>query len=215
MGAGGEVVRVVVADDHPVYREGMARAVRQHAELELVAECADGTEALAAIERLAPDVALLDVRMRGVDALEILAALASTGLDSRVLLLSVDATGTVVHEAVALGAAGYLSKEEDRERICDAIVAVAKGATVFSPQTHAALARDIRLRGAEATPALSAREQEILVLTADGVSAPEIGQRLHLSPATIKTHLGHIYAKLGVSNRAAAVAAAMRRRILR
>ena len=136
-------------------------------------------------------------------------------LGTRVILLSAHVGSEVVYQAVAAGASGYLSKEAEAGQICDAVVAVARGETVLAPQIQAALAGEIqRHADLRERPALSEREREVLVRIADGLSAPEIGAQLHLSPATVKTHLQSLYDKLGVSERAAAVAEAMRRGLL-
>lgn len=119
-----------------------------------------------------------------------------------------------MYRAVASGAGAYLSKESTRERICDAVAAVARGEVVLSAEVQAGLASEIQIRERDGRPALTPREHEILVLTADGQSAPAIGGQLHLSQSTVKTHLKSLYEKLGVSDRAAAVAEAMRRGLL-
>lgn len=207
-------VRVVVADDHPLYREGVVRAVRERPEFELVGEAADGRTALDAIRELVPDVAVLDVKMPELDGLQVLNAIRRDGLATRVVLLSAFLDGAVVFEAVAAGASAYLSKDAGRPEICDAIAAVARGETVLSREAQAGIASEVRTRGHVDRPALTSREQEVLVLVAEGHAAPEIGRRIYLSTATVKGHLQSIYEKLGVSDRAAAVAEAMRRGLL-
>ena len=207
-------VRVIVADDHPLYRESVVRAVKERPEFELVGEVSDGREALAEIRRLQPDVAVLDLKMPELDALQVLNAVQRDGLGTRVVLLSAFLEGALVFQAVAAGAAAYLSKDADRRQVCDAIAAVARGETVLDPDAQAGIAGEVRVRGRAARPALTSREREILVYVAEGRGAPEIGTLLHLSPATIKSHLQSIYEKLGVSERAAAVAEAMRRGLL-
>jgi two-component system, NarL family, nitrate/nitrite response regulator NarL len=206
--------RVLVADDHPLYREGVVRAIKDRPDLELVAECDDGRSALDEIKRLKPDVAVLDVKMPSLDGTAVLNAVERDGLATRVVFLSAYVDGAVVYSAIAGGAAAYLSKEADRRQICDAIAAVARGETILAPEAQAGIAREVRLRREEDRPALTAREQEILELTAAGRSAPQIAGELFLSTATVKTHLQHLYEKLGVSDRAAAVAEAMRRGLL-
>lgn len=207
-------VRVIVADDHPLYRESVVRAVKDRPEFELVGEAADGRTVLEDIRRLEPDVAVLDYKMPELDGLQVLNAVRRDGLPTRVVLLSAFLEGAVVYQAVAAGAAAYLSKDADRARICDAIAAVARGETVLSPEAQAGIATEVRVRGRVERPALTGREHEILVLVADGRAAPEIAGQLHLSPATVKGHLQAIYEKLGVSDRAAAVAEGMRRGLL-
>lgn len=201
---------VLVADDHPVFRDGLVRALRTRSEFEVVAEVGDGRAALDEIRRSAPEVALLDVKMPGIDGLRLAHAIARDKLPTRVVLVSAHATPEVVYRAISLGAAAYVSKEASREEICDTVAAVARGETRLSAEIQQDLVAQIRVRSREGGPALSPREREVLVLVADGLSAPDIAGRLHLSTATIKTHLQSLYEKLGVSDRAAAVARAMR-----
>jgi two-component system nitrate/nitrite response regulator NarL len=206
---------VLVADDHPLFRDGISRAVGQRDDLELVASVADGRQALEAIRRHAPDVAVLDVRMPGMDGVEVLKAVKEDGLDTRVLLLSAYTDSPIVYAAVTAGAGGYLSKDADRSAICDAIAAVARGEPALDPRVHAGLFEEVRRhRAPPEPPLLTDREQEVLELIADGLTAPTIATRLEISATTVKTHLGHLYEKLGVSDRAAAVAEGMRRGLL-
>ncbi len=209
-----ESVRVFVADDHPVYREGLVRAVRDRPELELVGQSGDGRAALPAIRTLLPDVAVLDVRMPGLAGPDVLNAIVREHLPTRVVFLSAHLDAELVYRAIAMGAAAYLSKEADRAEIFDAVAAVARGQTVLAPAIMSGLAAQIQLREARHRPVLSPREQEILRLIADGGSTPEIARRLQLSPSTVKSHLQSLYEKLGVSDRAAAVASAMRSGLL-
>jgi two-component system, NarL family, nitrate/nitrite response regulator NarL len=207
-------IRVVIADDHPVYREGIVRAVRERPDLELVGEAATGREALAQIRELSPDVAVLDMKLPDVDGRQVLDAIRGDGAATRFLFLSAYVDSELVYAAVGGGASGYLSKDATRRQICDAIAAVARGDPVLAPAVHDGLMREIQLRAAHDSPVLTRRERDVLELTADGLSAPEIGRRLYLSAATVKGHLQHVYGKLGVSDRAAAVAEAMRRGLL-
>jgi two-component system nitrate/nitrite response regulator NarL len=207
-------VRVLVADDHPLFRDAIVRAVRERPDFELVAEAADGRTALQAIREQRPDVAVLDLRMPELDGLQIAAALRRDGVPTRVVLLSAFLDGAMVYRAVAAGAAAYLTKEADRGEVCDTIAAVARGETVLAPEAQAGLAAEVRLRAAPEGPALTPREREVLGMVAQGSSAPDIARALHLSAATVKGHLQSLYEKLGVSDRAAAVAEAMRRGLL-
>ncbi|MEA2441946.1 MAG: two-component system, NarL family, nitrate/nitrite response regulator NarL [Thermoleophilaceae bacterium] len=207
-------VRVFVADDHPLVREGLLRAVGDEPRLELVGSAANGREALEGIRDLRPDVALLDVKMPELDGIAVVRAVAREALDTRVVFLSAYVDSAVAYRALAEGAAGFLSKEASAKAVCEAIVAAARGETVMSSEVQSGIAEEIRLRAAPERLSLSARENEVLVLIADGLSAPDIGKRLHLSPATVKGHLQSLYEKLGVSERAAAVAEAMRRGLL-
>ena len=200
----------MVAHRHPLYREAVSRAVKLRPELELVAEAGDGREALAVIAAEAPDVALIDRALAGLTAEQVLNAVGRDGLGTRVMIIAADPEPELVYSAMADGAAGYLTKDADASELCEAISAVARGRTVLAPQLQAGIAGEIRLRAVHERPFLSDRESEILKLVADGLTA-EIGRRIHLGTATIKTHLQHLYDKLGVSERAAAVAVAMRR----
>lgn len=199
-----------VADDHPVFREGLIRAIRSRPELEFVGEAGDGRAALEEIRRLAPAVALLDVKMPGLDGTQVAHAVRRDNLATRVVLLSAHAPSDLIYRAIALGAAAYVSKEASRDEICDTVAAVARGETRLTPDVQADLVHQIQMRAIEERPVLSPREREVLVLIAEGMSAPDVARRLHLSPATVKTHLQGLYEKLQVSDRAAAVARAMR-----
>jgi two-component system nitrate/nitrite response regulator NarL len=206
---------VLIADDHPLYREGLARAVSARADLELVGEATDGRAALEQIQQLAPDVAVLDMRMPGLRGLEVVEALTRDGSSTRVLVLSAAVESSLVYAAVAAGAAGYWSKDADRDAICDAIAAVARGERVLDPSLQSGVFSEIHAREVDGgRPVLTSREHEILRCIAQGKTAPAIGTELYLSTATIKTHLAHLYEKLGVNDRAAAVAEAMRRGLL-
>jgi two-component system nitrate/nitrite response regulator NarL len=209
-----ERVRVFVADDHPLVREGMLRALSERPALEVVGSAADGRHALEEIRRIEPDVALLDVKMPELDGIAVVRALTRDGVPTRVVFLSAYVDSAVAYRALAEGAVGFLSKEASPSAVCDAVVAAHRGETVMSREVQGGIAEEIRMRSASAAVTLSGREREVLTLIADGLSAPDIAQRLHLSPATIKGHLGSLYEKLGVSERAAAVAEAMRRGLL-
>ncbi len=203
-----------MADDHPIYREGLVEAVKRRPDLEFIGEASDGRTALEEIQSLKPEVAVLDLMMPELTGFEVLHAIQREALDTRVVVLSAASDSEAVFKAVAEGAVAYIPKEADRERVCDAIAAAARGEVVLSPEIQAGLASEIRTRGKEERVALSPREQEVLKLTAEGLSAPEIGFQLHVSAATVKTHMQRAYEKLGVSDRAAAVAEAMRQGIL-
>jgi two-component system nitrate/nitrite response regulator NarL len=207
-------VSVYVGEDHPIYLEGLVRALRQRPEFDVLGSSTDGRQALEEIRRLAPDVAILDENMPGLLGNEVMQAISRDRLATRVVMLSASVDSAVVFRAVANGVSAYLTKDSDRATICDAVAAVARGQTVLAPQVQAGLAGEVRLREHESRPALSQREHEILERTANGLSAPDIARELQISTATVKTHLRNIYDKLGVSERAAAVAEAMRRGLL-
>jgi two-component system, NarL family, nitrate/nitrite response regulator NarL len=206
---------VVIADDHPLYREGLARAVGARPDLELLGEAGDGRKALELIHELAPDVAVLDMRMPGLRGLDVVESLTRDRATTRVLVLSAAVESSLVYAAVAAGAAGYWSKDAEREAICDAIAAIARGERVLDPALQSGVFTEIHAREVDSgRPVLTSREHEILLLIAEGKTAPAIGSELFLSTATVKTHLAHLYEKLGVGDRAAAVAEAMRRGLL-
>jgi two-component system nitrate/nitrite response regulator NarL len=207
-------VRVLIADDHPLFRRGVVQAVERRVELTLAGEHADGQAALDAIRELRPDIALLDVRMPGLSGIEVLEAVVADALPTRIVLLSGYPDPGAVYRALTAGAAGFLDKSAPGEEICERLLAVARGETVLAPEVQSELAGQLRTRAQPDAPLLSPREREILQLIAAGELAPDIAHKLGLSPATVRTHLQHLYEKLGVSDRAAAVAAAMRRGML-
>jgi two-component system nitrate/nitrite response regulator NarL len=210
----GERITVYVADDHPVFREAVGRAIKARPEFELAGQAADGRQALTEIRELAPKVALLDNLLPSLAGVDILRAVQRDSLPTHVIILSADDSGSLVYEAVQLGAAGFLSKAATLTEICDAVAAVARGGTVLAPEVQAGLVGAMRAQAQTEAPLLSAREAEILRLIADGLSAPEIGTQLFISPSTVKTHVRNLFEKLGVSDRAAAVAEGMRRGLL-
>jgi two-component system nitrate/nitrite response regulator NarL len=207
-------VRVVVADDHPLYRDGVVRALTASGRVDVVAEAGDGREALEQIRRLSPDVALLDYKLPDLDGVAIVHAVTRDGLETRVLLLSAFSDSGLVYEALQTGASGYLLKEAKREQIVDGVLACARGDNVLPPDLTSGLISEIRMRRTSDAPALTDRERQILHLIADGKSVPEIAKELYLGVSTVKTHVQRLYEKLGVSDRAAAVAEAMRRRLI-
>jgi len=207
-------VRVVVGDDHPLFRDGLVRAMSASDSVEVVAEAEDGTSALELIRQHQPDVALLDYQMPGMDGAEVAAAVLRHELPTRVLLVSAHDDAAIVYHALQQGAAGFLPKESTRSEILNAVLDCAKGRDVVSPRLASGLAVEIRKRAEPAGPALSAREREVLKLIAAGGSVPAIAEQLFLAPSTVKTHVQRLYEKLGVGDRAAAVAEGMRRGLL-
>ncbi|ADT96835.1 MULTISPECIES: response regulator [Mycolicibacterium] len=207
-------VRVVVGDDHPMFRDGVVRALQSSGAIDVVAEADDGTAALAAIREHRPAVALLDYRMPGMDGAEVAAAVQRGALPTRVLLISAHDESAIVYRALADGAAGFLPKESTRNELITAVLDCAKGRDVVAPSLAAGLAGEIRRRAEPEGPALSPREREVLVLIAAGSTIPAMARELFLAPSTVKTHVQRLYEKLGVSDRGAAVAEAMRRKLL-
>ena len=210
----GTRVTVVVADDHPFYRDGVTRGLTNSGHVQVVAEAESGREALDAIRRERPDVALVDYQMPDLDGVEVVHAVIRDQLPTRVLLLSAITDSAIVFQALQEGAAGYLSKDARRGEIVDAVLKAAKGHTVVPAELAGSLAGEIRLRAQATGPALSERERQVLQAFARGLSIPQVAAELFIGASTVKTHTQRLYEKLGVSDRAAAVAEAMRRGLL-
>jgi two-component system, NarL family, nitrate/nitrite response regulator NarL len=207
-------VRVVVADDHPLYREGVVRALVATGQIDVLAEAENGRDALREIEQLRPDVAVLDYKLPDLDGLQVTHAIVRDELPTRVLMLSAFTESGIVYKALQTGVVGYLPKEARREQIADAVLSCARGDHVVPPVVAAGLVSEIRLRATNDAPALTERERQVLKAISDGKSLPQIASELYLGVTTVKTHVQHLYEKLGVSDRAAAVAEAMRRGLI-
>ncbi|WP_410644468.1 response regulator [Amycolatopsis sp. lyj-346] len=203
-------ITVLIADDHPVVRDGL-RGIFTGRGFEVVGEAANGAEAVALAERLRPDVVLMDLRMPGTDGVAAITELARLGNPARVLVLTTYDTDSDVLPAVEAGATGYLLKDAPREDLFRAVEAAARGEAVLSPAVASRLLG--RMRAPVREP-LSQRELEVLTLVARGSTNKEAAKKLFISEATVKTHLIHVYAKLGVNDRAAAVAVAFERGLL-
>ncbi|HME76438.1 MAG TPA: response regulator transcription factor [Mycobacterium sp.] len=209
-----EKVHVVVADDHPMFRDGVVRALTASGSVEVVGEAEDGAAAFQLIKTHRPEVALIDHRMPGMDGAQIAAAVQRDELPTRVLLLSAHDESAIVYQALQQGAAGFLPKESTRSEIVNAVLECARGRDVVSASVAASLAGEIRRRAEPAGPVLTRREREVLGRIAQGQSIPTIAEELYLAPSTVKTHVQRLYEKLGVGDRAAAVAEAIRRKLL-
>ena len=205
-------IRLLLVDDHPVVRDGLRGVFADDADFEVVGEAANGAEAVARLERTGADVVLMDLRMPEMGGVEAIRRLRERAPSVRVLVLTTYDTDSDVLPAIEAGATGYLLKDAPREELIRAVRAAFEGQPVLSP----AVAR--RLMGRVRRPApvadLSQRELDVLRLVADGATNREAAAQLFVSEATIKTHLLHIYEKLGVRDRAAAVGEAYRRRLL-
>jgi two-component system nitrate/nitrite response regulator NarL len=208
-------ITVVVADGQPLYRDALARAVRQDARLRVAAEVDDGPAAVAAIARVAPAVALVDVDVPPSGARVVLDAVTRDGRDTAIVLLASHPRADAALEAVASGARGYLSKRVAPAALADVIRRVAGGDAVLDEEAQTLLSGELRRRSRDALRLLSPRELAVLELIAEGCSAAAIGRRLHLSAGTVKWYTAQIYDRLGVHERAQAVAEAMRRGLLR
>ncbi|GAB2974801.1 response regulator [Saccharothrix stipae] len=206
------MISLLIVDDHPVVRDGLRGMFGADPRFEVVGEAGDGAEAVSVAERLRPDVILMDLRMPGTDGVAAIKELAKRGVPSRVLVLTTYDTDSHVLPAIEAGATGYLLKEAPRAELVRAVEAAARGQAVLSPTVATRLLGQVR----KPAPApLSQRELEVLELIAQGSTNREAARRLYISETTVKTHLLHVYAKLGVNDRAAAVAAAFSRGYLR
>ncbi len=204
-------LRLLVVDDHPVVRMGLVAMLSEHEDFEVVAEAADGAEAVVLASSLRPDVVLMDLRMPGVDGAEATAQLRASQCPPAVLVLTTYDTDADIVRAVEAGATGYLLKDSPREVLADAIRRASRGETVLAPPVVARLASRMRARAA---PVLTDRETEVLRCVARGLSNPQVGRELHIGEATVKTHLLRAFEKLGVDDRTAAVTAALRAGII-
>ena len=209
-------IRLLIADDHPVVRDGLSNMFARDPEFEVLGEAADGSEAVRLAQALQPDVILMDLRMPRMDGLTAITELARRGIPARVLVLTTYDTDSHVLPAIEAGATGYLLKDAPRDDLLRAVRAAAHGEAVLSPSVAARLMNQFRSPGpgAPAPGPLSQRELEVLELVAAGSTNREAAARLFISEATIKSHLLNIYGKLGVSDRAAAVAVAYNRGLL-
>jgi DNA-binding NarL/FixJ family response regulator len=199
-----EPLSVLLADDHPMFREGVRFALGREPDLHVVGEAANGVEALRLAEQLDPDVVVMDLAMPELGGLEATRRLVERGARARVLVLTMSEDDESVFAAVRAGAGGYLVKGADPDQVVSAIRAVARGHAVFGPHLAARMLSFF----AEPRPArpdlpegLSAREREVLELLADGLSNAEIGRALFISPITVRNHVSNIFAKLQVTNR--------------
>ncbi|WP_433431524.1 response regulator [Nonomuraea sp. CA-141351] len=204
-------IRLLIADDHPVVRDGLSGMFAPDPGFEVLGEAADGAEAVRLAQSLRPDVILMDLRMPVMDGVAAIAELARQGIEARVLVLTTYDTDSYVLPAIEAGATGYLLKDAPRTELLRAVRAAADGQAVLSPSVATRLITKVRAPGPEP---LSQRELEVLALVAAGTTNRDAAARLFISEATVKTHLLNIYTKLGVGDRAAAVAEAFNRGLL-
>jgi two-component system, NarL family, nitrate/nitrite response regulator NarL len=207
-------ISVLVGDDQPLFRDALARVVRQCPRFELVGEVADGPAVLRRIEDRRPDVAVVSLALPQLDGERVLNAVMRDELPTRVLLLADRSDEAVAYRAIERGAAGCLARRASADQLRTAIAKAAGGGAFVSAELHDGLAREIRLRRRDERPVLTERERQILRLKADGAGNVTIARTLRVSVPTVKTHVRHLYDKLGTSDRAAAVAVAMRRGLL-
>ncbi|TDD18376.1 response regulator [Nonomuraea diastatica] len=204
-------IRLIIVDDHPVVRDGL-RGIFTDDEFEVVGEAGDGFEALAVVQRTNPDVVLTDLRMPKMNGAELIRRLREQSPDVRVLVLTTFDNDVDVLPAIEEGATGYLLKDTPRAELRSAVQAAARGETVLSPSVAGVLTQKIR---APQQQVLSRRELEVLSLISRGATNRDVARKLFITEATVKTHLLHIFAKLEVNDRAAAVAVAYETGLLR
>jgi DNA-binding NarL/FixJ family response regulator len=207
------MIRLLIVDDHPVVREGLRVLLAAEPDLAVVGDCGRGDEAVRLALWLRPDVVLMDLRLPGLDGVAATERIVAAGTDAwtvAVLVLTTyDSDGDIVR-ALAAGATGYLLKDAPRDELTRAVRAGARGETVLAPPVAARLADRVRVP----RPALTPRELDVLRRVAAGMSNPDIGRELFIGEATVKSHVTHIFEKLGVNDRTAAVTAAIAAGIL-
>ena len=207
-----ERTTIVVVDDHPVVRDGIRSMLGAVPDFDVVGEAASGPEAVALVRESDPDVVVMDLRMPGGDGVDAVREIGRTGARARVLVLTTYDTDSDTVAAIEAGATGYLLKDTPAAEIFSAVRATAAGETVLSPAVASRIASHVRTPASG--PTLSARERQVITLVARGRSNRSVAEELFVSEATVKTHLTHVYEKLGVTDRAAAVAIAYERGIL-
>ncbi len=204
-------IRVLITDDHPVVREGLAGMLAGQQDFEVVGLAEDGDTAVALHQTLSPDVTLMDLQMPGLDGVGAIEAIKAKQPSAHILVLTTYDSDADILRAIEAGATGYLLKDAPREELFRAVRATAKGDSVLAPTVAARLMTQMR---APAEESLSAREIEVIQLVAKGKNNKDVGKELHISTATVKTHLIHIYNKLGVDDRTAAVTTALEKGII-
>ncbi len=208
----GHIIRLLIVDDHPVVRSGLQGMLASQTDFEVVGEAQDGSEGVALARKLRPDVILMDLRMPEMDGVEAIGRIKTRQPEMQILVLTTYESDADILRAIEQGASGYLLKDAPREDLYAAIRAVAQGKSPLAPAVAARLMG--RLRGS-ADKALSNREIEVLELVARGTSNKQIGKELWISETTVKTHMLHVFEKLGVTDRTAAVTVALKRGIIR
>ena len=217
----GDAIRVMICDDHALFRRGLIMALESEDGIEVVAEAEDGAEAVAKAEELAPDVVLMDVRMPRVSGIEATRSIADSVPTAKILMLTVSDEEDDLYDAIKAGAAGYLLKEISIEEVATAIRAVVSGQSLISPSMASKLLSEFTNlskkadeRQALPTPRLTERELEVLKLVAQGMSNREIAGELYISENTVKNHVRNILEKLHLHSRMEAVVYAVREKLL-
>lgn len=198
------MIRVLLVDDHPVVRFGLRTILEAQEDLSVIGECGSGAEAIELASELLPDVVLMDLKMPGMDGATATAAVVAETTSRVVVLTTFDTDGDILR-AIEAGATAYLLKDAPSDDLVEAVRAAARGQTVLASPVATKLVSAVQ------RPGLSAREVEVLTLVGRGLSNVAISQAMHVSEATVKSHLLHVFAKLDVSDRTAAVTVAMSR----
>jgi DNA-binding NarL/FixJ family response regulator len=201
------VIRIVLADDHPVVREGIRGMLQGYEDIEVVGQAGSGPEAVALVAALGPDLVLMDLRMPGGDGVEATRTIVASHPATRVVVLTTYETDQDILRAIEAGASGYLLKDIAPAELARSVRAAAAGETVLATSAQTALLG--RVQGRQAAPALSVQEVKVLRLAADGLTNAAIGGQLFIGEATVKTYLSRAYEKLGVSDRTSAVRRAL------
>ncbi len=209
------MIRVLIADDHKIVRQGLRFLLSQESGIEVAGEAADGVAALEAVRALRPDVVLLDLFMPGLDGIAVLKALQADGLASGVLVLTSSQDDAHLVQAIRAGALSYLPKTADVDQVVASVRAAARGESVLQPAATARLLRELR-RGSAADPLgrLTPRERDVLTQVARGRSNREIARALSVSEETVKSHVSSILAKLGLADRTQAAIFGLQRQLV-
>ena len=211
------MTRLLLADDHRMLRDSLRRSLEESGFL-VVGEASDGAEAVRLARCLRPDVVLMDVSMPSLDGVEATRQISRVVPSSQVVMLTMHADGDVMAKAIQAGAIGYLVKDCSMEEVVAAVHVAASGESVLSPGLATSMLADVKRTQQTVpadTPIISAREEEVLQLVADGLSLPEVAAALYISVKTVKNHLASIYAKLDARDRTQAVLRAVRMGIIR
>lgn len=207
-------IRLVIADDHPVVRTGLRHLFETEAGFEVVADVADGASAVEAVVREAPDLVLMDLQMPGVDGVEAIQRISALPHPPPVLVLTTYDSDAQILAAIEAGATGYLLKDVERDTLFASVRSAVRGGSPLAPTVAARLVQHLGSGSSRAPEPLTGRELEVVRLVARGASNREIARDLHLSEATVKTHLIHVFEKLGVADRTSAVTTALERGLI-
>lgn len=208
-------IRIVIADDHPVVREGLAAMLSREPDIEVVGEASDGQEAVERVASLQPDIVLMDLQMPRLDGVEAIRQIREHYANVQTIVLTTYGDDESIFRGLEAGARGYLLKDAPRDELFRAVRAVARGESLLQPAVAIRLLDRFSRRSTPPLDALTERELDVLRLLAKGSANKEIGVQLHISESTVKTHVANIFQKLDVSDRTGAVTAALSRGLIR